>query len=135
MRRPPRRTSSGPRPAPSSRGAQWRRSRTPEAPATVSSSMPRRPTRERRGRFVSPSRIPTRIRPMLATPTAGVFAPAGWIYEEKYDGIRLMAYKDGAKVILLTRNMIDRTDRFSEIAAAVAALPAPTIVLDGEAVV
>jgi bifunctional non-homologous end joining protein LigD len=72
---------------------------------------------------------------MLATPISGAFNLRGWIYEEKYDGIRLIAYKDGSRVILLTRNLIDRTDRFPEIAAAVAALSAPTLVLDGEAVV
>src|SRR5262245_61050650 len=72
---------------------------------------------------------------MLATPVAPPFARAGWVYEEKYDGIRLIAYKSGPRVALLTRNLIDRTDRFPEIAAAVAALPAPALVLDGEAVV
>jgi bifunctional non-homologous end joining protein LigD len=72
---------------------------------------------------------------MLATPVAGGFGRPGWVYEEKYDGIRLIAYKDGPRVSLLTRNLIDRTERFAGIAAAVAALPAPTLVLDGEAVV
>ena len=72
---------------------------------------------------------------MLATPVAHAFERPGWIYEEKYDGIRLIAYKDGSRVTLLTRNLIDRTERFPAIAAAVAALPAPTLVLDGEAVV
>ena len=72
---------------------------------------------------------------MLATTVAHAFAQPGWIYEEKYDGIRLIAYKDGLRVRLLTRNLIDRTDRFPAIAAAVAALPAATLVLDGEAVV
>jgi bifunctional non-homologous end joining protein LigD len=79
--------------------------------------------------------MPGRLRPMLATPTEGMFARPGWVYEEKYDGIRLIAYKDGARVNLLTRNLIDRTERFAGIAAAVAGLPAPTLVLDGEAVV
>jgi bifunctional non-homologous end joining protein LigD len=72
---------------------------------------------------------------MLATPVAAPFDRPGWVYEEKYDGIRLLAYKDGSRVSVLTRNLIDRTERFAEIAAAVAALPAPTLVLDGEAVV
>jgi len=77
----------------------------------------------------------SRVRPMLATPVAGAFDRPGWIYEEKYDGIRILAYKDDSRVTLLTRNLIDRTDRFPEIAAAVTRLPAPTLVLDGEAVV
>lgn len=84
---------------------------------------------------MSAALLPVRLRPMLATPVAGEFDRPGWIYEEKYDGIRLIAYKDGPRVSLLTRNLIDRTGRFAAIAAAVAALPAPTLVLDGEAVV
>jgi len=72
---------------------------------------------------------------MLAIPVAQSFDQPGWIYEEKYDGIRLIAYKDGARVRLLTRNLIDRTDRFAAIAAEVAALPAGTLILDGEAVI
>jgi bifunctional non-homologous end joining protein LigD len=72
---------------------------------------------------------------MLATPEAGPFARPGWIYEEKYDGIRLIAYKDGSRVSLLTRNLIDRTERFAGIARSVAGLSASTLVLDGEAVV
>jgi DNA ligase D-like protein (predicted ligase) len=71
---------------------------------------------------------------MLATLVDAPFHRAGWVYEEKYDGIRLLAYKDGRQVRLLTRNLKDRTAEFPEIAAAVAALRAPTLVLDGEVV-
>src|SRR5947208_1724637 len=74
------------------------------------------------------------VRPMLATLVDAPFARAGWVFEEKYDGIRLLAYKDGRRVRLITRNLKDRTADFPAIAAAVAALPAPTLVLDGEAV-
>ena len=78
---------------------------------------------------------PARIKPMLATPAEATFSRPGWIYEEKYDGIRLIAYKSGPHVTLVTRNLIDRTERFSAIAQAVGALPAATLVLDGEAVI
>jgi bifunctional non-homologous end joining protein LigD len=71
---------------------------------------------------------------MLATLVDEPFARPGWVFEEKYDGIRLLAYKDGRRVRLLTRNLKDRTADFPAIARAVAALPAPTLVLDGEAV-
>ena len=72
---------------------------------------------------------------MLATLVDAPFHLPGWVYEEKYDGIRILAYKESGRVTLLTRNMKDRTDEFPDIAAAVAALPAPTLVLDGEAVI
>jgi bifunctional non-homologous end joining protein LigD len=71
---------------------------------------------------------------MLATLVDEPFHRPGWVYEEKYDGIRLIAAKDGRGVTLRTRNLIDRTADFPDIARAIAALPAPTLVLDGEAV-
>jgi len=33
----------------------------------------------------------------------------GWIYEEKVDGWRILAYKDGTSVRLLSRNAVDHT--------------------------
>ena len=72
---------------------------------------------------------------MLATLVDAPFHLPGWVYEEKYDGIRIIAEKDGARVRLITRNLIDRTADFADAAAAIAALPAPTLVLDGEVVV
>ena len=72
---------------------------------------------------------------MLATLVDAPFHRPGWIWEEKYDGIRLIAVKDGRRVRLITRNDKDRTAGFPEVAAALAALPAPTLVLDGEVVV
>lgn len=80
-------------------------------------------------------RIPFHVRPMLATLVGEPFDRPGWIYEEKYDGDRILAYKDGRGVRLVSRNAKDRTDRFPAIAAAVSKLPAKTLVLDGEAVV
>jgi bifunctional non-homologous end joining protein LigD len=72
---------------------------------------------------------------MLATLVAEPFHRPGWVYEEKYDGFRILAYKEGAAVTLLTRNTKDRTAGFSEVAAAVRRLRAPTLLLDGEIVV
>ena len=71
------------------------------------------------------------------TPTAPTlvrepFHRDGWVYEEKVDGWRMLAYKDGARVRLVSRNGRDHTRRFAGIAAAVAKLSAPVLVLDGE---
>lgn len=46
----------------------------------------------------------------------------GWVWEEKIDGWRLMAYKVGATVRLVSRNGIDHTRRFRELASNVARL-------------
>ena len=72
---------------------------------------------------------------MLATLVAEPFDKPGWIYEEKYDGDRVLAYKEGDRVRLLSRNGKDRTDRFPRIAAAVQKPNPATLLLDGEVVV
>jgi ATP-dependent DNA ligase len=47
-------------------------------------------------------RIPIRVCPMLALPVPTPFHRPGWVFEEKYDGIRILAYKEGASVKLLS---------------------------------
>ncbi|HEY1250063.1 MAG TPA: non-homologous end-joining DNA ligase [Thermoanaerobaculia bacterium] len=71
---------------------------------------------------------------MLATLVDEPFDRPGWVYEEKYDGYRILAYKEGAKVTLYSRNAKDRTATFPEIARDVARLRARTVLLDGEVV-
>ncbi len=71
---------------------------------------------------------------MLATLVDEPFDRPGWVYEEKYDGYRILAYKEGARVTLLSRNAKDRTATFPEIARDVARLRARTLLLDGEVV-
>jgi bifunctional non-homologous end joining protein LigD len=69
---------------------------------------------------------------MLATLVREPFHKPGWVYEEKYDGYRILAYKEGSRVRLYSRNAIDRTDRFFDVAAAMSALRPSTLLLDGE---
>jgi bifunctional non-homologous end joining protein LigD len=59
----------------------------------------------------------------------------GWVYEEKVDGWRMLVYKDGARVRLVSRNGRDHARRFADIAAAIAKLSARALVLDGEVAV
>jgi bifunctional non-homologous end joining protein LigD len=47
----------------------------------------------------------------------------------------MLAYKEGKKVSLISRNAIDRTARYPNIAEAVARLRADTLALDGEIVI
>jgi ATP-dependent DNA ligase len=74
---------------------------------------------------------PMPLAPMLPSPAPPFHRP-GWIFEEKYDGWRCLAYKQGGLVRLLSRNGIDYTRRFRALAAAIALLPASTLLLDGE---
>jgi bifunctional non-homologous end joining protein LigD len=71
---------------------------------------------------------------MLATLVREPFHRPGWVFEEKYDGYRIVAYKEGDRVTLLSRNAKDRTAIFSVVAEAVASLKAHTLALDGEVV-
>jgi bifunctional non-homologous end joining protein LigD len=69
---------------------------------------------------------------MLASEVKRPFHKPGWVYEEKYDGYRALAYKHDGNVRLVSRNLKDLTKQFEEVAAAVARLRAPSLVLDGE---
>ena len=69
---------------------------------------------------------------MQPTLAREAFHRPGWIYEEKYDGWRMVALKDGAHVRLISRQGVDHTERFRELADAVASLKAPRLILDGE---
>ncbi len=79
-------------------------------------------------------RVPFRVKPMLATLVGEPFHRPGWVFEEKYDGFRLLAYKEGVRITLLSRNAKDRTTTFAGVAQAVAKLKPRTLLLDGEVV-
>jgi bifunctional non-homologous end joining protein LigD len=78
---------------------------------------------------------PAIIDPMLATLVKEPVDRPGWVFEEKYDGDRMIAYRRGTRVRLLSRNNKDRTEQFPEIARALAGLPDAPFILDGEIVV
>ena len=69
---------------------------------------------------------------MVPTLVLKPFHRDGWVYEEKVDGYRMVAYKERDRVRLVGRNGIDHAKRYPDVAAAIARLPAPTLVLDGE---
>jgi bifunctional non-homologous end joining protein LigD len=71
---------------------------------------------------------------MLAETAERAFSRAGWLFEPKLDGYRVLAARKGNEARLLTRNTNDCSDAFPEITRAVAALPYDRIVLDGEVV-
>jgi ATP-dependent DNA ligase len=77
--------------------------------------------------------VPHWLEPMAATLTAERFYDPAWTYERKLDGIRMLAFKDGGAVRLLSRNRLSLTEGHHEVARAVAALPVDSVVLDGEA--
>jgi ATP-dependent DNA ligase len=72
---------------------------------------------------------------MQATQVARPFHTKGWVFEEKYDGWRMLGVKDAGGVRLVSRNGRDHTKRFHDIAEALAALKPKTLTLDGEVAV
>jgi bifunctional non-homologous end joining protein LigD len=56
---------------------------------------------------------------MHATELPKPFHGEGWVYEEKYDGWRMVAEKADSRVTLTSRNALDHTKRFPELAKAV----------------
>ena len=73
--------------------------------------------------------IPMKPRLLEQPPATG-----DWVYELKFDGIRLIAVKNGSKVNLVSRNGNELAARFSAVATAVARLPVENCVIDGEVV-
>ena len=74
--------------------------------------------------------MPEWIEPMAATLTQERFVGPDWVFERKFDGIRLLAYKQGADVRLYSRNRLPQ--QLPRIASAIAQLPVHDAILDGE---
>jgi DNA ligase D-like protein (predicted ligase) len=74
--------------------------------------------------------MPDWIEPMAATLTHERVAGDDWLFERKFDGIRLLAYKRGGNVRLYSRNCLPQ--EVPAVAEAVAALPVRDAILDGE---
>lgn len=72
---------------------------------------------------------------MLASSSEKPFSRAGWIFELKFDGYRLLAERSRGEPFLRSRAGHDLTATFPEIARAVRGLPYEGLVLDGEVVV
>jgi bifunctional non-homologous end joining protein LigD len=81
-----------------------------------------------------PSAKPHFVEPMKAKLVEKPPAPGDWIYELKFDGIRLIAVRADKKVSLLSRNQNDLSARFPEIVEAIKNLPGRECVIDGEVV-
>lgn len=78
--------------------------------------------------------FPDWIEPMAATLTQDRFRSPEWVFERKFDGIRLLAFKRGASVRLYSRNHIQQNDHYPNVVKAITALPVKDAILDGEAV-
>src|SRR5258707_15867731 len=107
-----------------------RTSYRPDAGADVGTASPRR----RPATEPPAADMITLIRPMLATLVPKPFHRPGWVYEEKYDGIRTLAYRRRRRIRLYSRNLNDLTAEFPDITRALQGLVGGDFVLDGEIV-
>jgi len=74
--------------------------------------------------------MPDWLEPMAATLTQERFSGGDWLFERKFDGIRLLAYKNREDVRLFSRNRLPQN--LPAVAAAIARLPVDEVILDGE---
>jgi len=76
--------------------------------------------------------LPAHLEPELATLVETAPSGAGWLYEIKFDGYRILARVDAGGVRLVTRNGKDWTDRFATITRDLARCRLGPSWLDGE---
>lgn len=74
--------------------------------------------------------FPEWLVPMAATLTQERFTGPEWIFERKFDGIRLLAYKNGSDVGLFSRNRLPQN--LPAVSDALKKLPNKQLILDGE---
>src|SRR5437899_1638019 len=78
--------------------------------------------------------MPSRVEPMLATLADRPFSDPHWLFEIKWDGVRALARIENGALTLRSRNRIDITQRYPEMASLPTALAARDAILDGEIV-
>jgi len=79
--------------------------------------------------------LPATLKPMLATLVDTVPGEDGWVYELKYDGVRLLSRCDGDDVRCISRNGLDWTHKVGPVVEALANLDLRGAWLDGELIV
>lgn len=84
----------------------------------------------------APRRRPSsaQLKAMLAQ-SGKPFSKPGWVFEVKYDGYRLVIFKNENRVTLRSRNDNDLSNLFPEVVEAISKLPFGYLVVDGEVVV
>jgi bifunctional non-homologous end joining protein LigD len=79
-------------------------------------------------------KVPTWRSPTLATLTDRRFSDPDWIFERKLDGVRGLAFRDGDRVRLLSRNRLSLNNSYPEVVEALAKQDTCRFVVDGEIV-
>jgi DNA ligase D-like protein (predicted ligase) len=78
--------------------------------------------------------VPDWRAPTLATLTEKRFSDPQWIFERKFDGMRCLAFRDGDRVRLLSRNRQPLNGTYPELVDGLTAQHTNRFVVDGEVV-
>ncbi len=82
-----------------------------------------------------PEKLPKFIEPMLPSAVEKAPSSADWVHEVKYDGYRVQVRIENGKAMLLTRQGLDWTERFTGLSDVVAQLPVKSALIDAEVIV
>jgi len=80
------------------------------------------------------ARMPEIVHPMLATLVDDPFSDPEWIFETKWDGFRSICFVKNGKSRFVSRNQIDMTPQYPELAGVAKQIDGKEAILDGEIV-
>jgi bifunctional non-homologous end joining protein LigD len=118
--------AAAPRPVGNAGGLEWRQACGPNPKGR------RRPATGGRSASANTMPMPDFIAPQLCKTVVRPPEGEAWAHEIKFDGYRLQLRVEDKSAVIRTRNGLDWTQRFPEIANAARSLP--NAILDGEAV-
>src|SRR5438094_4548425 len=75
------------------------------------------------------------VQPMLSTPAASLPSGTGWQFEPKWDGFRTLVFRDGADIMLQSRDEKPMNRYFPELLPPLLAMLPERCVVDGEVVI
>src|SRR5712691_10411444 len=80
------------------------------------------------------AKMAAEIHPMLATLVDDPFSNSDWIFETKWDGFRSVCFIKNGKVRFVSRNQLEMTEQYPELANLAKQVKAREAILDGEIV-
>jgi bifunctional non-homologous end joining protein LigD len=78
--------------------------------------------------------MPSVIKPMLATLVDAPFSNPEWLFETKLDGVRAISFITNGKARFISRNQIEMTAQYPELADIAKTIRGSSVILDGEIV-
>ncbi len=78
--------------------------------------------------------MPAVIKPMLATLVDKPFSDPDWLFETKWDGVRAVCFIRNGKARFISRNQIEMTAQYPELADVAKSVRSSSVILDGEIV-